>query len=525
MEREAMRQVQRVKEQSQRNARKRAQAAKPKPKQGRRVARPAPSGQQQRLVVGRALAHKPRPQRQPRSGGSVPTNKVVAALLAPLVDPANHSPLRCPIKAMRRPTAVAKLSKTFTPSFSAYNPAGTPQYVLPGEMFIAMLRSPLRSMLYSVHNANATAHSYTATWGISGNEALKPYYHIQPMWQPAFPTSTFQPHGPIMFPGRAASQTGADRFGFWISGFQVNSTLTITVNVSAIAVAGNIIARSWYCQDSLWLHGPTTIAAAIVGAVVLNITVNQDGYWGVDLETDTADCTVTSATYSYTSTGPTIAHLCSPQLETNYANIQRMRINAHSILASDVANLLSRNGSILARRVPGDESWVSNCTFAQLSPLADRQMLKADKGAYMILQPDTDVDFEFVDISNTNGICLASYTISPSSAFNVLVVQVVEVGGTYPGGIFSVQDYQHVEFTTDLQWFDTSVTSVPLAISNNLLDELGAIAWLYDNPLHIADIKRFLSRVATSVIEWAPKVISGIQTAATVAAHVAPFFL
>jgi hypothetical protein len=177
--------------------------------------------------------------------------------------------------------------------------------------------------------------------------------------------------------------------------------------------------------------------------------------------------------------------------------VECARVNASSFLISNTTSVMTKQGTVIAARVRDHFPYAMSETL--LGKLAEKYNDLAEKGVYSFkefseveerfanvaddgyLNYDLDYDgyYHFVSISNPN------YATAPNS--------------------FTLSIDTTLEFRTDIARYNKGVSM----LSHHDLIEARRIinsnpAWFYENPLHMADIYRFMQRGANLAKRYGP---------------------
>jgi hypothetical protein len=405
-------------------------------------------------------------------------------------------------------TACANMSLSY--DTGDWDQATAPGLLEEDELICCLMGNPLRSYIQYDPNPNATEFSYevqnvdgTTTWPLTqaaavGGTAVTT--ELIPRW--AVATSSYQPHGPILFPG---FDNGGHYYLWCDSGSNSPPDLAadarglvVTLTTAPVAaVAGYIDWWIWtgkyparYQRQTITTGRTVYSAAPPATGAYMFVTIQ--------LREDLTPLTQ-SATLTLACNGPVWGHHCVSDITTLLTSAYGIRVNSASLRVQNDASPLYRDGKIVSVTIPANSSWISIASQGVdfLSTLSEYRERTADRGYYGVLLPDSDADVsEFYDdisasaFADSPTLNQAAFPLVERRPYKIVGIRVVQANGRS-----LTFDVTHtIEYLTNNKL-------VAQAVSNHSEQDLTAAIVIastmetdYDNPVHWRDI---LSTIAT----------------------------
>lgn len=240
----------------------------------------------------------------------------------------------------------------------------------------------------------------------------------------------------------------------------------------------------------------TSTASGTWTAVINNTNVEPDlptnftGYMRINHATQATTNAVFA--YQYAVNGFCANHRSLGSFETVSGLVDSFRANGLSLMFTNSAAVLNKNGTVVACQIPRGTTWQSvmmlgyNALAAR--PLA--RQLAADNGVRIRWAPTNSTDMQFVDVANTVDDS-ELYPIQTPSDFLAICCLIPLVAGR--AGKVSV--HANCEGRTSSPWF-AQVVDVPngRAASAAAMDLVRQFPQIDENPFHIADVVKFLKK-------------------------------
>lgn len=322
------------------------------------------------------------------------------------------------------------------------------------------------------------------------------------------------PHGPYLYPGVLE---GSAREYYWLgSATDPTRGITITNNMAI----GSVTAYLWMYDQGVATQVANGVAAAGGGTTVLIGTA--DAYYGVDL----VGAASGSVTIEVKQTGAPVtiewAHRALPFLEQNITSMDSFKIYAASLMYTNDASPLNRQGKIAGLQVPRGRSWTDFTTYTTLAQQSEAKSMSAENGIYGFLKPTQPEDFNFKDrdtvgtLAGVTGVRDIWYALRTDSDFLAVSANITTAAGQdgywTPAWQFeyrTVDQWRHVDAA------DNTDDEVDAAIKL-----LAAVPQWYENPFHISDIMNWIGDKMNDAYDVAKRVLPGIVKAATTVASI-----
>lgn len=335
-------------------------------------------------------------------------------------------------------------------------------------------------------------------------------------------------HGDYLF---APQHEGVN--GIWINGWTGAGASLVVSAICSAGVACDITIIVDICKEGgTWLQSYRSIKQGVGAASVdYTFTLNDPGYYALRYQLDgttnagsitfgTANCYFVESATQHLSFG----HLCAPNLFDQVQSFNEVKLNAASVLFSNNAPELYKNGTITAVQLYGQKNWQD--LLQQDDP--QNVMTQADPtnyysgrytmGSYVYSKPAREEDFSFPEIpwfvtqrstSNTNAIVRTAAPMWPKSGVVVVFVRtVLTAAGTYAGGIGMLNADWHAEFAPSDQWFNAVKSDIPRAIVTQCIDEIASARNLFPNDEHWDNLKQVVSTGVNNAADAVGPVVS-----------------
>jgi hypothetical protein len=262
----------------------------------------------------------------------------------------------------------------------------------------------------------------------------------------------------------------------------------------------------------------STIAVGATGTVGGVI----DAYYGLDIIGSSSG----AITVEYTQVGVTStvewAHFPTPFFAQNIASIDSFKIYSASIMYTNDASPLNRQGKIAGMQVPRGRSWTDFTTYSAIAQQSEASSMSAENGMYGYLKPTQPEDFNFKDrdtVSVTSGVTGVRdvwFALRTDSDFLAVSINV-----TTPEGQdgFWTPAWQ-MEFRTVDQMREVGTAQNTEEEIDVAIRLLAACPQWYENPFHISSIMNWIGDKMNDAYEVARKILPGIVKGATTVAQI-----
>lgn len=356
--------------------------------------------------------------------------------------------------------------------------------------------------------ANLQATTPTSTW----TENVVGYVKT-PLFIPyAKPTTgiglTYTPHGQL-WPASADDGNSRGRF-FWLD---AGSTAALNVK-SDVNTGCRFFLDSWTMEG---VHeGTYSVSVDLVAGEAQDLVtalVVKPGYYSLNILTFYDSALTFSNVWLGLGTGSHFCHLTAPEFMQNTPSVDSVRVNASSILYTNRAAEMYKEGSVAMCQVPVGDNWTEYVAadgsgFSKMSKSNIGCEMTAKKGAYVWLKPGQPTDHEFLQYHTVQDGMLVDCRrpLRPKSAFIGLYAQ-IDVG-LYQNGRLTMSimlEYQTLDTWRDLKYAATSSTLFEEALS-----QLKRAPQFCENPLHLKSIwnaiKSGAGFAANAITKYGPKV-------------------
>jgi len=414
---------------------------------------------------------------------------VVRALAKALALPHDSQPMRWGGAEFAN-SAVAKLPATYplTWSHAEDNPRDLPMQ----DMQIFLFRDPLRSCVYFDPNYSDAVYSYqliafdTEELGEWDGVGASPTIVIR--GSRATGVNAYKPHGPYMYPGT----TGEDLY-WW-----VDRGATITFN----ATVGGTTTLTYNAQpleseeDDKILSATVTRSGAGPMAATA-ITFDVAGYFKLTCRSSASATVIIDAVTFSNRTGVNNfgiwCHRAAPGVDASITSFGAVRVTAASLLVTNIATLVNRGGSVVARQVPLGHEWTDFVAFngtsnaALISSGSDYYAGDFADGLYGFSCPSGPNDWLMHPYISSDEGLLTQCAFDLDKQHAIVAVAITLDSKDTSGNVLLTTTH-HVEFQTDSPIFQLDRSRV----LSSQRDEVEIIArdlpQFTENPLHFGQI-------------------------------------
>lgn len=372
-------------------------------------------------------------------------------------------------------------------------------------MFAFVFRNALRASVQYDANSGALNWGYvlTGTAATAGNPtttipvaATQPNV-IQPIhavWAAADITlGNYQPHGARYYPGKDGESS--DRY-FWIDATPFRQT-QVTVLLASAPGAGQgitVYVKKW--SDLGAQQFVTILVQASSTSATFNF--NASGYYSFAYATISPSFLANSLTISWVGSSSVWRHLALPGMDANALAVDGMRIQAMSLMYTNRASDLNRQGQICLYQVPQDILWDELAvSFNEVSSSQGAKTLIADKGGYLFAKPTQPSDFDMQTPFEAFGASIrdAGFYLQNKNDYLCIALQITNDQGGRDG--YFTRAYG-IEYRTDDVWRECATGGDAKCFQEGLM-LLKGLQQYHENPLHWAEIWDGIKKAAGSV--------------------------
>jgi len=202
----------------------------------------------------------------------------------------------------------------------------------------------------------------------------------------------------------------------------------------------------------------------------------------------------------------------------NVASCQKARVLGASLMYSNFAPLLNKQGAIYSVQLTNETCWkdlIGDATAVSSYRLSD--MRQINNGAYGFLKPGSQMDFsERCNVSVNEFTIVDSYwplKLGPDNSGSYLLMYAIVDQAVSRNAIWTYSN--SVEFQTTNQWFQVAVSRMDPLVCTEVLAKIKDMPQFHENPTHIRDIynsiRGVLGKGARGVAKYTPKIMRGLE--------------
>jgi len=383
---------------------------------------------------------------------------------------------------------------------------------------IFVFRDALRFGVYPFVVGGVSPSIYASTFTYKPTQGIETFPRVYPCKWTSGPVL----HGPVLYPGRLGnsdqhrgfllSQGNVLRINTNPSSYPVGSFVLITVKRLS---AGQWVPQAEY-QDINGGAGTFNYVATATGYYSFTINYSQGGA-AFMLPLLPGNFLISAGGSGSTQT--CWAQVSLPFYTESYEFIDAVRITGVSLMYTNTASPLNRQGQITGLLVPKGTQWLQYTSFAQVAQ--DKKSVTRDivEGAYGFLKPTSVDDFNMRvyelpgdTVSNTDEDLV--FQLYPESDYLCLIANVNIDAGQSAYMTMAAS----VEYTTLNQWISVKQGVLSDIEIKEALEVFSHIPQWHTNDLHWDDIWSWVKDTAKDI--W-----SGIKEIAPIAAAAIPLIL
>lgn len=400
---------------------------------------------------------------------------------------------------------------TVLPVNQSLGNAGTYVAVPNGTFFAFLFRDPLRAIVTFVANPSGKSYNYTSrhynaitnlvatTVPVLAHTSNSQPINILYLVDANLGSSTnLHPHSNTLYPGLVDGQS----YVWGDSG----ATFTFAQGVSDTSAYIDVLLFDGQIGANI------ARTAAFSGSAV-TYTTGQAGYFAFNYVVGTYNVGQT-VSVAVSGSGDVFGHLAMPYVDTHLIDLVRVRVLSASILLSNVASQLNKEGSLYVAQFQTSKLWWENLAPTQIAAARNSYVGPMEKGVYGFLKPASARDFEYVTSTTVNNGVISTTGFDLTAPLEYVAVATVSVGvGTTFPGLDALVTYNHaIEFVTEDQFFEAELPMYTVQQVQTAMEEVSAIPQFYENPIHLAAIGSLLMKGASFLLRNATTIGTMVNT-------------
>lgn len=210
--------------------------------------------------------------------------------------------------------------------------------------------------------------------------------------------------------------------------------------------------------------------------------------------------------------GPVWQHLCAPNFDLNIFSCESARILGESLMFTNEASPLNRQGQVTAVQLPPEALWSDYAAIGKANILQSSKSavtLSADDGIRIWQKPTSEADFLFVaDWRVENGVIVdIKCPLNLKSDFLAVMSQIVPTAGRDAKVLLeTVFEYQTEDVFRDPRSPDTLPEEWELALRYS-----GTLQNITENADHLRNfadaLKRYAKLTTDAIAEYGPSIL------------------
>lgn len=390
-------------------------------------------------------------------------------------------------------TSTAKPYLRQTPGWGDFSAAGANN-----DTCCFAFRDPYCCCIVPYRTSTTSNYSYTFSQQFSQQSmALKiPYLS----W-----STGAQIHGPILFPGRLPDQR--DQWYYITNGVaSFQNTGATTINITTLLFNDDVITDL----------GLTTIA----GGASSSLTSAQTGYVAFRAYGNANSVTCTGILTIGYGSGLNFSHLALNGMNNNSAAAEAFKMYGVSLMYTNTASPLNRQGKVCGLQVPAGSWWDQYTSYQSLADLESAVSLEAVNGIYGFLKPTqpNDINFRAFDTVTTNSLSTDAYwPLRRDSDFLAVALNVLATSNGQDGYFTIAHAF---EYRTTDPWREVEMAYIPPDTVDLAMMLVSRCPQWHENPLHLADIWKWIKKTSQDVYEGVKDSLPGIVNGATTVAKI-----
>jgi len=449
-----------------------------------------------------------------------PKTQCTQELALAIALPDEYPSIRLPTVDYPR-SSIATLSDQYSWTVPPVSP--TSLGFLSGSFIAALYGQPARSMMvWQSLSTGAYDCSFdgpnSSRWCIApGDPFLRSNGDYWPLVTAAFRSGTSPPHGRTMALGVSRGHNfvflnNSDRINIEASGGPFG-TLTGALNFSVWKWCGKEQSPTQATWASI-----TVTAGTIVPTSIYTLSGNS-GYFAVQFDSvqitsgdaGTGNHELRVDVQCSANEGFALLHSpdVDPLSEGDVNMLTETRLNSSSLLMTNTTSVLNKQGTVIAARLRKVD--VTQATFDMLTKAAEKYTGAAEKGVYTFKEFTEEASqFKSAYIRNLQGTVTGlAFDLDVDDYYHLIYIS------ANTANQFNVRHTGTYEYKTEVARYAKDVSPyayTDLILARRLISSNPE--WFYENPLHMADVYRFVRRAVKFAGKYAGTAASVIQALA-----------
>ncbi len=184
---------------------------------------------------------------------------------------------------------------------------------------------------------------------------------------------------------------------------------------------------------------------------------------------------------------------------------QRGRCTGVSVLISNVSSAIGKHGKIAAYQCPGNTDFTDFPTFESVTRNKGHRVLVAETGVYQFLRIADAADTQFQDY-----LPHGNYGYDLDLESNYILICLSVVASEYPRDFNMTVGWNHEFFTGNMN-IDLTESIPDPNVYNLVVGAMSRIPAIYENPSHVANLKKYATAILKGIKDYGPAVVSMVS--------------
>lgn len=333
----------------------------------------------------------------------------------------------------------------------------------------------------------------------------------------------WQPHGQYLYPGITGAGTAKRSYIY------LDKSATISVTLSGSITSALIQVKKFLSPGT---DDPTMANLVWSGTGTHTYVAAGEGYYCLEAsEYNAADAALIASVYIY-GAGDCFCHHPVPGFDDALAVYAKCRINALSTLIHPTAATLYTGGTIAGNYLENcfTPIWTDIIGTSPDTNMHYKRVLPFETGLYTFLPMDFSTDLfmqHAVTLDSAGALMEANFQLDSESGY-ISMLLVCPNNGNQNNSVGPSLEYlmTHsycIEYTTRDLTRSTRPVTVTHNVTNDALDIVRTMRVFYENPLHIRDIRNYISSGYGKAKQFLGAASGAVSVAQQIAAALAPF--
>jgi hypothetical protein len=324
---------------------------------------------------------------------------------------------------------------------------------------------------------------------------------------------TWAPHGPVLFAGVF---NGIKGIYMDAKGPDAQSTFRIaSIENGGVCNSGSVQVELLRYSAGNWT-AVNAAKALPTQSTIFNVAIDKSGYYAVRVNNqDDMERTFSVLEYTSGALGSSWAHKTVNQLYPN--NVQNMsdyRCLAVNVHLRNVANELTKMGSLVAAQVSGREDWLDTYALAQnpgyfdyLFSVQQERDFELAKGYYGFIKPSSEHSLDFkneVLVGLGQQVTYTAFRLDDPDDY----LAVVASASTQGAGDLQVKMWHALEYKTRNTWADVRLGTVTPNSYQQAIQVVSTMQQHYENPTHDLQLWKRIFGTVGSVAKYTGPLLS-----------------